>query len=67
MLCRFAHLQDLQERLLVLGYPTGGDTVSLSAGVVSRVELQQYAHGSSTLLAIQIDAAISMCGMGWWL
>jgi hypothetical protein len=34
-----------------------------SAGVVSRVELQTYAHGASHLLAIQIDAAISVHGM----
>jgi hypothetical protein len=33
-----------------------------SAGVVSRVELQTYAHGASHLLAIQIDAAISVHG-----
>eukprot|EP00123_Amoebidium_parasiticum_P017530 comp23888_c0_seq1/m.41949 comp23888_c0_seq1/g.41949 ORF comp23888_c0_seq1/g.41949 comp23888_c0_seq1/m.41949 type:complete len:589 (-) comp23888_c0_seq1:319-2085(-) len=55
----FGELPELQDRIVVIGYPAGGDTVSLSAGVVSRVELQQYAHGASHLLAIQIDAAIN--------
>eukprot|EP01134_Creolimax_fragrantissima_P003580 CFRG3580T1 len=52
-------LPELQDRITVVGYPAGGDTVSLSVGVVSRVELQQYAHGAANLLAIQIDAAIN--------
>ena len=35
---------------------TGGDNISVSVGVVSRVEPQQYVHGAASLLAIQIDA-----------
>jgi len=42
-----------------VGYPTGGDNISVSVGVVSRVEPQQYVHGATSLLAIQIDAAIN--------
>jgi S1-C subfamily serine protease len=38
---------------------TGGDNISVTAGVVSRVELTQYAHGAGLLLAVQIDAAIN--------
>jgi S1-C subfamily serine protease len=37
----------------------GGDNISVTAGVVSRVELTQYAHGAGLLLAVQIDAAIN--------
>ncbi|KAG6500285.1 hypothetical protein ZIOFF_040128 [Zingiber officinale] len=37
-------------------YPLGGDTISVTKGMVSRIE---YAHGSSDLLGIQIDAAIN--------
>lgn len=29
----------------MLGYPTGGDTISVTRGVVSRIEPQRYAHG----------------------
>eukprot|EP00914_Ancora_sagittata_P008706 GHVO01016874.1.p1 GENE.GHVO01016874.1~~GHVO01016874.1.p1 ORF type:complete len:381 (+),score=64.51 GHVO01016874.1:274-1416(+) len=43
----------------VVGYPVGGDNTSVTQGVVSRIDLQQYSMGSSLLLAIQIDAAIN--------
>lgn len=49
----------LEEEVSVIGFPTGGDNISVTKGVVSRVELQQYEHGSTNLLAIQIDAAIN--------
>lgn len=38
---------------------SGGDNISVTMGVVSRVEPTQYAHSASQLLAIQIDAAIN--------
>ena len=37
----------------------GGDNISVTGGVVSRVEPTQYVHGASHLMAIQIDAAIN--------
>ncbi|KAL4560246.1 hypothetical protein LXL04_032396 [Taraxacum kok-saghyz] len=40
-------------------YPLGGDTISVTKGVVSRIEVTSYAHGSAELLGIQIDAAIN--------
>lgn len=49
----------LQDEVTVIGYPIGGDNISVTQGVVSRVEPQQYVHGSTQLLAIQIDAAIN--------
>ncbi|KAK4707828.1 hypothetical protein R3W88_028753 [Solanum pinnatisectum] len=49
----------LQEAVSVVGYPQGGDNISVTKGVVSRVEPTQYVHGASQLLAIQIDAAIN--------
>ncbi len=44
---------------MVAGYPTGGDNTSVTSGVVSRVEVAQYVHAASNLMAIQIDAAIN--------
>lgn len=35
-------------------YPIGGDTISVTAGVVSRIEVTDYTHGSTDLLAIQV-------------
>ncbi|CAN6447411.1 unnamed protein product [Victoria cruziana] len=49
----------LQEAVAVVGYPQGGDNISVTKGVVSRVEQTQYAHGATQLMAIQIDAAIN--------
>lgn len=37
----------------------GGDTQSVTAGVVSRIEVTTYSHGSMELLGMQIDAAIN--------
>ncbi|CAI5962964.1 unnamed protein product [Closterium sp. NIES-64] len=38
---------------------SGGDNISITMGVVSRVEPTQYVHSAAHLLAIQIDAAIN--------
>lgn len=55
----FGDIPDLQESITVIGYPTGGDSISVTKGVVSRVEETYYSHGNFRLLAIQIDAAIN--------
>ena len=34
-------IPELQDPVAVVGYPTGGDNISVSVGVVSRVEPQQ--------------------------
>ncbi|KAI4304173.1 hypothetical protein MLD38_039723 [Melastoma candidum] len=52
-------IPSLQESISVVGYPQGGDNISVTKGVVSRVEPTQYVHGATHLLAIQIDAAIN--------
>ncbi|RZB85310.1 Protease Do-like 2, chloroplastic [Glycine soja] len=56
---RLGRLPHLQDSVTVVGYPLGGDTISVTKGVVSRIEVTSYAHGSSDLLGIQIDAAIN--------
>lgn len=56
---RFGRLPCLQDSVTVVGYPFGGDTISVTKGVVSRIEVTSYAHGASDLLGIQIDAAIN--------
>lgn len=58
-------LPELHQRVTVIGYPTGGDNVSVTRGVVSRIEPQQYAHSIiHKLLAVQIDAAINAGNSG---
>lgn len=55
----FGDVPHLQESVTVIGYPTGGDSISVTKGVVSRIEETYYSHGNFRLLAIQIDAAIN--------
>ncbi|GHP07951.1 hypothetical protein PPROV_000669300 [Pycnococcus provasolii] len=57
-------LPRLQDNVVVIGYPIGGDTISVTSGVVSRIEVTSYVHGSSELLGVQIDAAINSGNSG---
>ncbi|MDH3592206.1 MAG: serine protease, partial [Planctomycetota bacterium] len=57
---RVGRRPDMQSTVLTVGYPTGGNKLSLTEGVVSRIEVQTYSHSSADQhLAIQIDAAIN--------
>uniref|UniRef100_A0A1D2A691 PDZ domain-containing protein n=1 Tax=Auxenochlorella protothecoides TaxID=3075 RepID=A0A1D2A691_AUXPR len=57
-------LPQLQDSVFVVGYPVGGDTISVTSGVVSRIEVTSYAHGATELLGVQIDAAINSGNSG---
>ena len=61
---QFGPLPRLQDDAVVVGYPIGGDTISVTSGVVSRIEVTSYVHGSRELLGIQIDAAINSGNSG---
>ena len=52
-------LPDLQDNVMVIGYPQGGDKISITEGVVSRIEVTSYSQSSRQLLTVQIDAAIN--------
>ena len=50
----------LDSTVTVLGYPIGGDRLSVTRGVVSRIDYRGYAHsGVDAHLVVQIDAAIN--------
>jgi S1-C subfamily serine protease len=55
----FGELPNAQDEVFVYGFPMGGDTLSVTRGVISRIEHQNYAHSSYSFLAGQIDAAIN--------
>lgn len=59
-----AKIPHLEEHVLCVGFPVGGDTISVTSGVISRIETQPYTQASSELLAIQIDAAINSGNSG---
>jgi S1-C subfamily serine protease len=52
-------LPDIGENVVVFGFPQGGDTLSTTAGVLSRIEHQRYVHSYLTFLAGQVDAAVN--------
>lgn len=50
----------LNTEVIVVGYPVGGERMSVTRGVVSRVDFQSYSHsGIDQHLTIQVDAAIN--------
>ena len=57
-------LPEVQQEVTVYGFPQGGDTLSITKGVISRIEHDDYAHSSIELLAVQIDAAINSGNSG---
>ena len=53
-------LPQLDTTVKVIGYPIGGERISITSGVVSRIDFLSYSHTSVDLhLTIQIDAAIN--------
>eukprot|EP00928_Gymnodinium_smaydae_P024597 TRINITY_DN19862_c0_g1_i1.p1 TRINITY_DN19862_c0_g1~~TRINITY_DN19862_c0_g1_i1.p1 ORF type:complete len:555 (-),score=111.44 TRINITY_DN19862_c0_g1_i1:54-1685(-) len=52
------------DKVRVVGYPVGGDACSVTEGVVSRVEVQEYSHSLRAGLALTVDAAINSGNSG---
>jgi S1-C subfamily serine protease len=57
-LARARGLPPVKENVLVYGFPTGGETLSITKGIVSRIEFTAYSPSTSGL-RMQIDAAIN--------
>lgn len=50
----------LESQVRVIGYPIGGERLSVTRGVVSRIDFQPYSHTrADSHLVVQIDAAIN--------
>jgi S1-C subfamily serine protease len=53
-------LPAVRSTVVTYGYPAGGEQISYTRGVVSRIEIQSYSHiGNRAYLAGQTDAAIN--------
>ena len=51
---------ELESQVRVIGYPIGGERLSVTRGVVSRIDFSSYSHSRADQhLIIQIDAAIN--------
>jgi S1-C subfamily serine protease len=56
----FGNVPSLESQVRVIGYPIGGDRLSVTRGVVSRIDFQPYSHSrADSHLIVQIDAAIN--------
>jgi S1-C subfamily serine protease len=51
-------LPEIKDAVMAYGYPEGGNSLSITKGIVSRIEFTGYNHSVSGL-RIQIDAAIN--------
>ncbi|CAE8594661.1 unnamed protein product, partial [Polarella glacialis] len=54
----------VQSRVQVMGFPVGGDYLSITEGVLSRVEVVDYSHSRRPGLALTVDAAINAGNSG---
>ncbi len=48
-----------RDKVSVYGFPAGGDDLSITEGIISRIEVIDYSHSTRNLLALQTDAAIN--------
>ena len=56
----FGELPKVRSAVITCGYPAGGEEISYTRGVVSRIEMEPYAHiGNRQFLSVQTDAAIN--------
>ncbi len=55
----FGSLPNVEQKIVVYGYPMGGSTLSATIGVVSRVEHNSYVHSGESFLSVQVDAAVN--------
>ncbi|MBX3739495.1 MAG: trypsin-like peptidase domain-containing protein [Akkermansiaceae bacterium] len=56
----FGDIPALESQVRVIGYPVGGERLSVTRGVVSRIDFQPYSHSrADSHLVVQIDAAIN--------
>jgi S1-C subfamily serine protease len=60
----FGSMPFLKDKVSVYGYPAGGEVLSITEGVVSRIELIPYTHSMCLLLGVQTDAAINVGNSG---
>ena len=56
-------LPELTAAVMVYGFPRGGSSLSITKGIVSRIEFTEYKYGTSGL-RIQIDAAVNSGNSG---
>jgi len=56
---KIGELPQPRDPVTVYGFPVGGNKLSVTEGVVSRIEVTEYVHSKRSLLDVQVDAAIN--------
>jgi S1-C subfamily serine protease len=56
---KIGNLVDIGDEVTTYGYPQGGDKLTSTSGIVSRVEHIKYKHSRAKLLASQVDASMN--------
>lgn len=51
---KFLGVPEVQQQITVTGYPIGGDSLSITQGIVSRVTMSPYTSGAAQLMNIQV-------------
>src|SRR5258707_11564709 len=62
---KFGGIPALESTVSAYGYPIGGERMSVTTGIVSRIDFQLYTHSSiDQHLPVQISAQINPCNSG---
>jgi S1-C subfamily serine protease len=56
---RLGRLPEVNRVVQAYGFPVGGDTLSVTSGILSRIEVSTYDYSTRDLLMAQIDASIN--------
>ena len=56
---KFGTFSNIKDEVYAYGFPEGGDKLSITKGVISRVEHKEYKHSGAYLIACQLDASIN--------
>lgn len=57
-------LPNLAQEVMIYGYPGGGNHVSVTRGIISRIEYRSYKNSDLRYQSIQVDAAINIGDSG---
>ncbi|HTB23621.1 MAG TPA: serine protease [bacterium] len=55
----FGPMPHQRDHVAAYGFPAGGEEMSITEGVVSRIEVLPYSHAGGELLTVQTDASIN--------
>ena len=61
----FTEVPELRSPVSTIGFPTGGEQISITKGIVSRIEYRRYVHPHNAKhLIVQVDSAINSGNSG---